>query len=143
MAPKLTKNLNDFFFSESDKVVKNRSESPQSRKVVSDGKNFKVTLGSSRSRTPEKSQQKSNRKVTRYDSRSPSPIERKKKMSIKDRLGPVSDRDSSDNNPTAAPAPNFKNEHWNGKSKPGKNERNGGNRRRDQRSPSPKRDREL
>ena len=73
----------------------------------------------SRSRTPE----------VREELRAKFPPAKKK--SIKERLGPVSDTEK----------PTFKNEHWNGKSKPGKNERNGSG-RNDQRSNSKDRKRD-
>merc|ERR1712008_544975 len=102
------------------------SDSPHSRNVIADGENFTVTVGaggrrdSPRDRSPPPPSSK--RKVTasrgRSRSRSKSPAVQAKKKSIKERLGPVSDTEK----------PTFKNEHWNGKPKSGKNERNGGGR---------------
>lgn len=84
--------------------------------------NFTVTID--RNKSPAGSSAAKGRKIK---SRSPSPQARKK--SVRDRLGPMSDKE-----------PSFKNEHWNGKPKLGKNERNG---RSDSKEVSNKRDRDL
>ena len=121
--------------------------------MVADGENFTVTVGAGARRSPSPH---SKRKVTtshrdrggdradrgdrgersdrRSRSRSKSPAISTKKKSIKDRLGPVSDTEK----------PTFKSEHWNanGKSKLGKNERNGGARNQRASSKDRKRDRD-
>ena len=99
-----------------------RKKSSPKRSVIADGKNsygqnFTVTVGGRTASSPASK----SRKVSRGRSRSKSPVTAAaavKKKSIKERLGPV--------DITTADKPSFKNDHWNGKSKPGKNERNGG-----------------
>ena len=115
-----------YFIFQSNPKSDEGSDSPHSRNVIADGENFTVTVGaggrrdSPRDRSPPPPSSK--RKVTasrgRSRSRSKSPAVQAKKKSIKERLGPVSDTEK----------PTFKNEHWNGKPKIGKNERNGGGR---------------
>ena len=101
--------------------------------MVADGDNLTigVTVGAARHSSPP-----TKRKVTtsrgRSRSRSKSPAAISKKKSIKERLGPVSDTEK----------PTFKSEHWNGKSKPGKNERNGAGRNQRSNSKDRKRDRD-
>ena len=107
---------------------RSRSKSPI-RNVVAHGKSLKVNVGRSQSppsrdrkvtTTNDFKSSKSNRRSSRSRSRSRStsrdaPSARK---SIKDRLGPLEKSSSSTSS-------SFKQDHWNGKSKPGKSERNG------------------
>ena len=123
---------------------KSDSDSPHSRNVVADGENFTVTVGSSRRSDPSPPVK---RKIVTSRGRSRSPRSRSrtpevreelrgkwpaKKKSIKERLGPVSDTEK----------PTFKTEHWNGKTKQGKNERNGSGRNQRSNSKDRKRDRD-
>ena len=92
--------------SASRKVISTESSSSSSRKVIPQSSS--TSTGDSKF---------SNRTRSRSRSRSNSRDHESSKRSIKDRLGPVNQEKSSSSS--------FKQDHWNGKSKSGKAERNG------------------